>query len=43
MQLTRGTRADPFSYTANTFRINLKISTEEGLFERLLHPDFELD
>jgi hypothetical protein len=43
MQLMRSTSDNPFSYTDNTFRINLKISTKEGLFEKLLHPDFEMD
>jgi hypothetical protein len=40
MQLTRSAKTDPITYTDNTFRINLKIATREGLFKELLHPDF---
>jgi Protein of unknown function (DUF2490) len=40
MQLTRGVQSDPLDYTDNTFRINLRIATKEGLFKDLLHPDF---
>jgi len=43
MQLSRSISTDPLTYTGNTFRLNLKLSTTEGLFEKLLHPDFELD
>jgi hypothetical protein len=40
MELTRSAKTDPFAYTDNTFRLNLKIATKEGVFKALLHPDF---
>jgi hypothetical protein len=43
MQLSRINNTDPLTYTGNTFRLNLKISTTEGLFEKLLHPEFDMD
>ena len=43
MQLSRSTKSDPFEWTENTFRLNVKISSKNGLFKRLIHPDFEID
>jgi hypothetical protein len=40
LQLARADKTDPFTYTDNTFRVNLKIATRKGLFKELLHPDF---
>lgn len=40
MELTRASQTDALAYTDNTFQINLKIATKEGLFKELLHPDF---